>query len=164
MIKNILAILIRVTSQLKSKSINIHKCPVNTFIQRNETQKNNKMINDDDDDDEEVIEEKEEDSNDKIVNEIDDIYQVLDDESEEIKITSKRIFGNFDENEDDHGHIKDARKAFFENEAELSGSEADSDENFEGESNDEELVYSGDEDQDLPSDGEIKDELANIYL
>ena len=39
----------------------------------------------------------------------------------------------------------------------------DSDENFEGDSNDEELVCSGDEDQ-VGSDGELKSELANIYL
>ena len=143
------------------------------YFLRNDVDKN-KIIDDDDDDnviieeenkaeendDEEVIEEE---SNDKVVNEIDDLY-VLDDESDEVKQPPKRIFGNFDENEDEDGYVKDARKAFFENEAELSGSEVESDANFEDESNDEELVYSGDEDLGLPSDGELKDELANIYL
>ena len=75
----------------------------------------------------------------------------------------QRLFA--DENEDDNGYIADARKAFFENEAELSGSDEEmgSDENFEGDSEDDELVCSGDEDQ-VPSDNELKNELANIYL
>jgi hypothetical protein len=111
---------------------------------RNEEKRKNK---DDDDDDDSEIE--------------NDLYE-NDDNSNEVKeIPCKRLFGN-DENEDDNGYIKDARKAFFENEAELSGDEADSDENFDGDS-DEELVFSGDEDQ-VPNAADLKDELGRIYL
>jgi hypothetical protein len=44
------------------------------------------------------------------------------------------------------------------------GSEADSDENYDGDSDaDKSLVFSGDED-DLPSDSELKNQLGKIYL
>ncbi len=69
------------------------------------------------------------------------------------------------ENEDKKDVEKKLRKeGFFEDEAELSGSEADSDENYDGDSNDDNsIVCSGDEDN-LPSDSELKEQLGKIYL
>jgi len=60
---------------------------------------------------------------------------------------------------------KKVRSEFFENEAELSGSEeADSDENYDGEPDDDDsIVCSGDEDN-LPADSELKNQLEQIYL
>ena len=55
-----------------------------------------------------------------------------------------------------------SNEGFFENEAELSGSERDSDENYDGES-DGSLVFSGDED-DLPDNDELKEQLGQIFL
>ena len=44
------------------------------------------------------------------------------------------------------------------------GSEADSDENYDGDSDaDKSLEFSGDE-EDLPSDSELKNQLGKIYL
>jgi len=54
------------------------------------------------------------------------------------------------------------REDFFENEAELSGSEMASDEDEDGEDSANSIVFSGDEDQ--FNDVELKDELAKIYL
>lgn len=107
--------------------------------------------NDDDDDDEEVIEDKE----DLIYGDGGDVVIEDDDYS--------RKMMRDPENEDEYGRIADVRRAFFENEAELSGSEAESDENYDGDSNDESLVCSGDED-DLPSESELKEQLGQIYL
>ncbi len=56
------------------------------------------------------------------------------------------------------------RTDFFDQEAELSGSEeGESDENYDGESEDDNIVCSGDEDE-MPSDEELKDQLGQIFL
>ena len=51
------------------------------------------------------------------------------------------------------------KQNLFDNE----GSEEESDENYEGEEDDNSILFSGDEDQ-LPSDSELKDQLGKIYL
>lgn len=56
------------------------------------------------------------------------------------------------------------KQGFFEDEAELSGSEAEQDEDDEGESGDDDsIVYSGDESE-LPGASELQDQLGKIYL
>lgn len=54
------------------------------------------------------------------------------------------------------------KEGFFEEEAELSGDEKDEDEDFDGDSADDSIVCSGDEDN-LPSDSELKEQLGRIY-
>jgi hypothetical protein len=45
----------------------------------------------------------------------------------------------------------------------FKGSERESDENYEGESGDDSIVFSGDE-AELPDNDELKEELGQIYL
>ncbi|RNA09515.1 claspin [Brachionus plicatilis] len=54
------------------------------------------------------------------------------------------------------------KDGFFEEEAELSGDEKDEDDDYDGDSADDSIVCSGDEDN-LPSDSELKDQLGRIY-
>lgn len=110
----------------------------------------------------------------KKTSDLDDIFTAVD-ESDDERVP-EIVEDNIEEtNDSDDKQINDVDESssesvdkkpksfndFFEAEAELSG-EDDGDENDE-ESDDEELVCSGDED-DLPSDSEIKDRLNQIYL
>jgi hypothetical protein len=69
---------------------------------------------------------------------------------------------NEEEVEESGKKKKMRREDFFENEAELSGSEVESDEDEDGDDSANSIVFSGDEEQ--FNDAELKDELAKIYL
>jgi hypothetical protein len=120
-------------------------------------------------------------SNEKeIVDEKDDVEELDNDDCDSVfdcedrddsedyneKLVDDDVSVNGDDNEHGSSSTKKVnfRTDFFEQEAELSGSEeGDSDENYDAESEDDNIVCSGDEDE-MPSDTELKDQLGQIYL
>jgi hypothetical protein len=78
------------------------------------------------------------------------------------KKTFEELFSSKQKIVDDQKLEGKENENFFETEAALSGSEADSDEDYEGESGDENALLSGDEDD--HDHNEVKNQLEKIYL
>lgn len=128
-----------------------------------------KIEDDDDDDDDEEENEKTEEADENQVDELSDEDEDEDEIDEEIEIRDEETKPKSREQK---LKIKKKRKeeykkalekeGFFEEEAELSGEEKDEDDDYDGDSADDSIVCSGDEDN-LPSDSELKEQLGRIY-
>ncbi|CAF0824709.1 unnamed protein product [Brachionus calyciflorus] len=124
---------------------------------------------DEDDDEEEEEDTKEPEDDDEEEEEIDELEEE-EEEDEEIEIRdeetkpkSKEQIIKLKKKKKEEYKKALEKDGFFEEEAVLSGDEAEEDEDYDADSADDSIVCSGDEDN-LPSDSELKDQLNRIYL